>query len=267
MWDLPNRQAGLAILFTGVFITLLEPLAQADIRPETVHVADMKKTKSYIRDGLIVGGDQQIDGVTVLDIRRAANKGFDRIVIDLETTQQGVPPKIQRPPYYQIAVTPDERRLVLSLFGKPKLRFNAKKVLSTFKHSAVIESVGLLPPLEDDVWTFVLELKSDSPVEVFELSNPVRIIVDIEQGRSNKPILMNSSVLEKDKEKSSDKAEEKSEQPHWKETKPVRASTRFPKEEPEPQADSHLEKELPKKAKWESAKPAHDEASEESAHH
>jgi hypothetical protein len=156
----------------------------AEIRPERVHVAEAKKSKSYVHDGLIVGGDRQIDEVTVKDIRRAQNPGFDRIVIDLSGTHNGEPAAIQRPPYYQIAVTPDERRLIFTIWGKPKLGFNAKKVLASFKRSSVIQNVMLLPRLEDNLWTFVLELKSDSPVEVFELSNPVRVIVDIQHKKS-----------------------------------------------------------------------------------
>jgi hypothetical protein len=40
----------------------------------------------------------------------------------------------------------------------------------------------LLPRLEDQTWTLAFELKSKSPVEVFELTKPVRIILDIKKG-------------------------------------------------------------------------------------
>lgn len=153
--------------------------ARAALRPDKIHVADAKKTQAYVRDGLIVGGDAAIDDVTVRDIRRAANREFERIVIDLEGTLAGEPAAIQRPPYYHVAVTPDERRLVLTLWGRPKLVFDSGRVVKAFKKSSVIGSVELLPRLDDESWTFVLGLKAGSPVEVFELSNPVRIIVDI----------------------------------------------------------------------------------------
>ncbi len=155
------------------------PEARAALRPDKVHVADAKKTQAYVRDGLIVGGDAAIDDVTVRDIRRATNRDFERIVIDLEGTLAGEPAAIQRPPYYHVAVTPDEKRLVLTLWGRPKLAFDSGLVVRTFKKSSVIGTVELLPRLDDESWTFVLGLKEGSPVEVFELSNPVRIIVDI----------------------------------------------------------------------------------------
>lgn len=163
----------------GVFL-LARPL-MAEIRPEKIHLAESKKNKSYLHDGLIVGGDQAMDDVTIQDIRRSSNPDFERIVIDLEAKKNGEPSPIQRPPYFQLAVSPDERRLVMSIWGRPKLNFNSKKVIAAFKRSSVIQNVVLLPRLEDDSWTFVFELKSESPVELFELTKPVRLILDIQR--------------------------------------------------------------------------------------
>ena len=161
----------------SLFWTTLSP--RAEIRPDRVHAAVNKQLRAYIHDGLITGGDRMIDQVIVKDIRRSTNSKYDRIVMDLIGTQKGEPAAIKRPPYYQIAVTPDERRIIFTLWGNPKLDFDPKKILASFKHSSVIQNIVLLPRLEDQLWTFVIELKSDSPVEVFELSNPVRVIVDI----------------------------------------------------------------------------------------
>ncbi|MGZ3696898.1 MAG: hypothetical protein ACXWP5_02295 [Bdellovibrionota bacterium] len=154
-----------------------------DLRAEKVHAADSKKNKFYIRDGLFVGGDRAVDDVTVKDIRHATNQGFERIVIDLQGNRDGEPTAISRPPYYQVSVTPDERRMVFTLWGKPKLGFNARKVLAGFRKSSAIEKVELLPHLEENSWTFVLELKGVHPVEVFELGDPVRVILDVQTAR------------------------------------------------------------------------------------
>jgi len=165
--------------------TLLLPSvwAIADLRPEKIHVADAKKSKFYVKDGLIIGGDKAINEVVVRDIRRATNAGFERVVIDLEGNHNGEPAGIQRAPYYQIAVTPDERRLVFTLWGKPRLTFDSRKVVSAFRKSPAIQNVQLLPHLEEDSWTFVFEMKAGHPIEVFELSNPVRVIMDIQLSR------------------------------------------------------------------------------------
>lgn len=160
-------------------ITATSAHAVADLRPDRVHVADEKKNLAYIRDGLIIGGDQAVNEYVVKDIRRAANSGFERIVVDLEGNRNGEPMAISRAPYFQVAVSPDEKRLVLSIYGRPKLAFDSGRVLRSFQKSKVVQKVVLLPKLEDDVWTFVMELKHGAPVEIFELSSPVRLILDL----------------------------------------------------------------------------------------
>jgi hypothetical protein len=163
----------------AMVVGLTGPAARAELRPDKVHVADSKKTQAYIRDGLITGGDKAINEVVVKDIRRAANAGYERIVIDLEGTRGGEPAAIPRPPFYQISVTPDEKRIVVTIWGNPKLGFDSNRVIHAFKRSSVIQSLELMPRVEENTWTFVFGLKGESPVEVFELANPVRIIMDV----------------------------------------------------------------------------------------
>ena len=169
-------------LLTGAMAGAWAGAARAELRPDKVHVADSKKNQSYIRDGLITGGDKAIDEVVVKDIRRAANPGYERIVIDLEGTHDGEAAAIPRPPFYQISVTPDEKRIVVTIWGKPRLAFDSKRVVASFKKSSVIQDVQLMPRVEENTWSFVFGMKGDSPVEVFELTNPVRIIMDIKGG-------------------------------------------------------------------------------------
>ncbi len=165
-----------------LFLALASSLgaAHAELKPDKIYVAEGKKQRFYIRDGLITGGDRAINEVVVKDIRRAVNpEGFERVVIDLESTRSGEPAAIDRPPYYQLAVTPDERRLVFTVWGNPKLGFDSKRVLAAFKKSKAVENIVLYPRVEENLWTFAMELRSGNPVEVFELADPVRIIVDI----------------------------------------------------------------------------------------
>ncbi len=173
------------LILIGLVFCTLSAVAHAELRPEKVYVAENRKTQTYIKDGLIVGGDQAIQDVIVKDIRRAKNPLFERIVIDLEGNQGGEPAVIQRPPYYQVAVTPDEKRLIFTVFGKPKLQLDAKKIDAEFKHSQWVQGIQLYPKVEKDSWTFALEMKSGQAVEVFELADPVRIIVDIRNSKGN----------------------------------------------------------------------------------
>jgi hypothetical protein len=158
--------------------------AMAELRPGKVHTADSKKNLSYIRDGIFVGGDRAIDQVAVKGIRRSSQAGYERIVIDLEGTKGGEPAAIPRPPFYQVAVNPEEKRLVLTISGRPRLEFDAKKVSGAFSGSPAVQKVVFLPKVEEDSWTSVFELKSETPVEVFELVEPVRIIVDLKTAKT-----------------------------------------------------------------------------------
>jgi len=171
---------GLGLLIVSFFVC---GAAQSDLRSDKVHVADTKKNNYYIKEGLFVGGDKAIDEVTVREIRRANSPQFERVVIDLEGTEMGESAAIPRPPFYQVAVSPDEKRLVITVWGKPRLGFDARKTVAAFKKSANFTSVSLLPKVEDDSWSFVMNLKSGRPVEVFELTQPVRVIVDVQNSR------------------------------------------------------------------------------------
>lgn len=163
----------------GISLSLLGSLAFAELKPDKIRIADARKTQTYLKDGMITGGDRAIHSVIVKDIRRAANAEFERIVIDLEGNRNGEPVAIQRPSYYQVSVTPDEKRVVTTLFGNPRLIMDPKKVIASFKKSPAIQGVHLYPVVTDDSWTFSFDLKGESPVEVFELNNPARIIMDI----------------------------------------------------------------------------------------
>jgi hypothetical protein len=171
------------LVVSASWLSCVTPVAKAAVRPEQVRIAEAKKTLSYIKEGMVVGGDRAITEVRVKEIRRAQNPGgFERMVIDLEGTRGGETVAIPRPPYYQVQVSEAEGRIVFSIWGKPKLDFDAEKVIAAFKKSTNIASVDLLPKLQDDVWTFSMQLKPNRTVEVFELSQPVRMILDIKAG-------------------------------------------------------------------------------------
>lgn len=153
------------------------------LKPQDVYVADSNKTDAYISDGLLVGGDRAIDNVIMLGLRHSSVKGrpYERVVLDLEGNRSGEPAAIDRPPYYQVAMEPELNRMVVTVWGQPKIGFDPKKVVSELKKSKAIKKVELYPPLESDRWTFALNLERNQSVEVFELTHPVRVIFDIKK--------------------------------------------------------------------------------------
>ncbi len=146
--------------------------ASAALEPNSVKEALPKKTENYLKEGVISGGDREVHSGLIKNIRRAMNGGFERIVVDIDS---------ERTPYYQVALEPEQRRVLITVFGGPKVGLNAKKTAEDFKKSPLVSDVELFPKLEDDSWTFALHLRAATPVEVFELSAPTRIILDLKK--------------------------------------------------------------------------------------
>lgn len=150
----------------------------AALNPEAVFIADSRKTNHYVRDGLITGGDRAINDIVVQNIRHSRNQGYERVVIDIQGNRSGEPAAVERPPYFQVEVSPEMKRVIFTVWGKPKVGFDAKKILTGFTKTNVFSEIELLPVLEKDRWSFVMNLKKGHSVEVFELKNPVRVILD-----------------------------------------------------------------------------------------
>lgn len=181
-----RRPKGMARIFLGsatFALAFFPSAARSDLRPDRFHVTQARKTNDYIRDGVFSGGERSVEDVEVRDIRHAGNRGFERIVVDLGENREGAAAPLVRAPYYQVAVNPDEKRLVISIWGRPRPIFNVRRVKASFRKSRWVRRLVLLPPVDPDVWTFVAEMRANRPVEVFELSHPARIIVDIRATR------------------------------------------------------------------------------------
>lgn len=144
--------------------------AYAALDASRVHRAEPKKTQTYVREGLVLGGDRAVTDVMVKDIRRATNAGFERIVIDLDAA---------RAPFYQVALEPEQKRIVFTVYGRSRLGLNAPKIHALFKKSPLISRVEIFPQIDDESWSFALHMKAAVPVEVFELSQPTRVIFDL----------------------------------------------------------------------------------------
>lgn len=151
------------------------------LRPEAIYVGDLKKTGSYIREGVIQGGDKSVDQVVIKGIRRGGTTEFDRIVLDLQGNPSGEATNLKRAPFHMVEVSPEMNRLVITVFGNPKLDFNSALAQQDLRKSSLIEKVDLLPLVVKDRWTFALQLRKKAAVEVFELAGPARIIIDLKK--------------------------------------------------------------------------------------
>ena len=135
-----------------------------------VYRAEPKKTQVYIREGVVEGGEPTIQGAFVSNIRRSKNADFERVVVDIDS---------KAVPAFHISVEPGAHRILVTVMGNAKTSFDATKIVSSFRKSALIERVDLFPKLDDGFWTFSLQLRREVPVEAFTLSGPSRIVLDL----------------------------------------------------------------------------------------
>ena len=161
---------------------LISQTAYSDIIPEKIFTAQTRKLNTYTDDGMIVGGHRSINHVIIKGIRHAENKDFDRIVIDLEGTRAGESAAIPRPPYFQASIDKMGKTVVLHVWGRPELAFDSSQLHKSFSGSTVIEKITLYPPeLEEEIWTSSISLYEHARIEIFELTEPTRIIIDIQK--------------------------------------------------------------------------------------
>ena len=140
------------------------------------------KKDFYVSDVSITGGDRTSSDFSISNVRIANNPaGFDRVVIDLAGNQNGKKSKLDRPPFYLIQVDSEHKRLLVTLYGKPKLDFSTQSAIQSAKKAKHISEIEFAPLTEQDRWTWAIHTKAVSKAEVFELTEPARIIIDLKQ--------------------------------------------------------------------------------------
>lgn len=138
------------------------------------------KKDFYISEGAITGGDRTSDDFTVTNVRIAQNpSGFDRIVIDLAGNEHGNKTKLDRPPFFLVEADQKNKRVLVTVYGKPKLDFSAVGAIQAARKTKSIGGIEFIPLTEKDRWTWSINTKTVAKAEVFELTEPARIIIDL----------------------------------------------------------------------------------------
>jgi hypothetical protein len=140
------------------------------------------KKDFYVSDVSITGGDRNSSDFSISNVRIANNPaGYDRIVVDLSGNQNGKKSKLDRPPFYLVQVDSEHKRLLVTLYGKPKLDFSTQTAIQSVKKAKFISEIEFTPITEQDRWTWGIHTKSTAKAEIFELTEPARIIIDVKQ--------------------------------------------------------------------------------------
>ncbi|NDG84312.1 MAG: hypothetical protein EBX52_04645 [Proteobacteria bacterium] len=130
------------------------------------------KKNVYLSNGSFSGGDRLSSNVTIENVRVAANPGgFDRIVIDFA--------KIERPPFFMVQNDGNSHRIIVTVYGKVKPDFSTQASMQAARKTKSIKKLEFLPVVEPDRWMFTADIQASVKAEVFELTGPARIIIDL----------------------------------------------------------------------------------------
>ncbi|MBS1959595.1 MAG: hypothetical protein JST80_09005 [Bdellovibrionales bacterium] len=170
-------KTSLFLIALGLALTLQ---ARAQFDDSGFKQALKVKKGAYISDGSFTGGDRAHSDFRVQNIRIASNPaGYDRVVVDFAGNDLGEKSRLARPPYYMVDIDHLNKRVNITVYGKPKLDFSTQATLQSAKKTKVLAKVDFIPMVNNDRWTFTLEGKSALKAEVFDLSEPARLIIDL----------------------------------------------------------------------------------------
>ncbi len=151
--------------------------AFAEFSPGQVIAAGKVKRNVYVNNTIIAGGDALANPVNLASVRWAANKGFERIVIDLSGEGNDWESKV--PPYFQVAVSSNEQKLGVSIRGVSSRQVDKANLAQSFRKSSLIKQSYIAPALEGDLAAMEFNTRGPVDAEAFYLVSPPRIVIDV----------------------------------------------------------------------------------------
>lgn len=158
------------VLLLALFVIPLSARAQFD--EAAFRQALRVKRNVYLQEGAVSGGDRLSSDVKISNVRIASNPaGYDRVVVDFS--------KLDRPPFFLVENDPGNRRVMVTLYGKVKADFSSQSAIQAARKTRTLSSIDFLPQVEADRYSFALSSKNPMKSEVFELTAPARLIIDL----------------------------------------------------------------------------------------
>jgi len=139
-----------------------------------LYPAEKTKKNRYFNSAVIKGGEFTQGLVRLGAIRRGLNsKGFERVVLDFDSGST----KARRASYFQVSIKP--KIIVISLKGVDSMTLEADQLKEEFRKSRFVDSIEIFPAFKALEVDIQLRLRRALPVEVFELADPGRLVLDL----------------------------------------------------------------------------------------
>jgi len=115
-------------------------------------------------------------------IRLGENNETERLVLDSYKRSNATHTpsiKAKKSGRYQMSYSPSQHRITATLHGYNALSALNKNEVKRFPASRYIQEIILLSHPDPERYTFAIVLKRDAAVNIFELQDPARIVIDI----------------------------------------------------------------------------------------
>lgn len=126
-------------------------------------------------------GGKISDGLDMGMVRLGVSSSFTRLIFDTYKWEMGEIPteRLDYSGTYIFTHEPDQRRITAIVDGYRAFSALVGDQSALYEDNEIVETIRLEEYLDDSGFKFVIELKEDVSVYVYELLNPGRIIVDL----------------------------------------------------------------------------------------
>jgi len=126
-------------------------------------------------------GGKISDGLDMGMVRLGVSSSFTRLIFDTYRWEEGEIPteRLDYSGTYIFTHEPEKRRITAIVDGYRAFSALAGDQSELYRGNPIVETIRLEEYLDDSGFKFVIELKKDVSVYVYELKNPGRIIVDL----------------------------------------------------------------------------------------
>lgn len=169
-----------SLVLSTFFVALFSSELSASIaKPSLSHSAKGNDSGMFIDSGFFSGGERSINSAKLVDIRRATNKKFERVVFEMSSSAADQAGSV---PYFIVNLDQLKKKVVVSVWANVNYDFDKDKVAKAFIKSSEIGKLHVVPVVEEGLATFEFSLKGTDTkkIKAFYLTKKPRIVIDFQ---------------------------------------------------------------------------------------
>jgi len=164
---------------TSTTETLVEdiPILEEDqsVIPEPILIEETRPLLSTTKTRQVFRGGITSSKLDIKTIRSSQNDIRTRLVFDTYASNT----KATQSGKYLFTYIPSKKQIDAAIFGYSKFSALTTQKMRTFPQDSIIKSITIGKQLESSGYTFNISLKKNATINIFELKEPARIVVDI----------------------------------------------------------------------------------------